>query len=423
MVTHAVADPMPEIAQKHVPELAPWFARAPGRERGHVAIIGAGIAGCATAAALMRRGWSTTLIDRNDDIALGASGNPVGILMPRVTAAPSFESRFSGTAWRFLLRTLDNIGEVGFERCGVLQLADDETDGERLKAIASAAELAGPLTHLSAQEASDFAGCHLGRSALLFPQAGCIDPRALCTALATGARRVFATDVMEVRRAGDGFELAGTYADVVVFANGLGASSFPLAHWLPLAARRGQLTLAQPSATSAHLRCVLSYGGYITPAIHNQHAIGATFDWIDDPTGVQEVVTEDHARNLAELARVAPALMAGRAAHDCEGRAALRCTTPDHLPIVGPLPDQAAYLTDYAQLRHGQHWVRYPAATYHPGMYLLTGLGARGLTEAALAAELLACHITGEPWPLDQDLVTALHPARFLVRDLKRLKG
>ena len=32
-------------------------------------------------------------------------------------------------------------------------------------------------------------------------------------------------------------------------------------------------------------------------------------------------------------------------------------------------------------------------------------------------------HITGEPWPLERDVVTALHPARFLVRDLKRLKA
>ena len=87
------------------------------------------------------------------------------------------------------------------------------------------------------------------------------------------------------------------------------------------------------------------------------------------------------------------------------------------------MPDHAVYRTDYAHLRHGQHWVRYPAATYHPGLYVLTGLGARGLTEAPLAAELLACHITGEPWPLERDVVTALHPARFLVRDLKRLRA
>jgi tRNA 5-methylaminomethyl-2-thiouridine biosynthesis bifunctional protein len=96
--------------------------------------------------------------------------------------------------------------------------------------------------------------------------------------------------------------------------------------------------------------------------------------------------------------------------------------TPDHLPLCGPLPERAAYTRDYAALRHGQHWVHYPSATYVPNVYVLSGLGARGFVTAPLMAELLACHITGDPWPLARDLVTALHPGRFLIRDLKRAK-
>ena len=40
--------------------------------------------------------------------------------------------------------------------------------------------------------------------------------------------------------------------------------------------------------------------------------------------------------------------------------------------------------------------------------------------EAPLAAEVLAAEIAGESWALERDLVTALHPARFIVRGLKR---
>jgi tRNA 5-methylaminomethyl-2-thiouridine biosynthesis bifunctional protein len=39
---------------------------------------------------------------------------------------------------------------------------------------------------------------------------------------------------------------------------------------------------------------------------------------------------------------------------------------------------------------------------------------------APLAAELLACQITGDPLLLEQELVAALHPGRFLIRALKR---
>jgi tRNA 5-methylaminomethyl-2-thiouridine biosynthesis bifunctional protein len=51
-----------------------------------------------------------------------------------------------------------------------------------------------------------------------------------------------------------------------------------------------------------------------------------------------------------------------------------------------------------------------------PGLYLLTGLGSRGLTSAALAGELIAAQIAGAPWPLEADLVDAVDPARLLLR-------
>jgi tRNA 5-methylaminomethyl-2-thiouridine biosynthesis bifunctional protein len=158
----------------------------------------------------------------------------------------------------------------------------------------------------------------------------------------------------------------------------------------------------------------------MTPAHHGAHCIGATFDWVDsdDLNSAPQVAEKDYARNLAELAQVLPDMMPQASA--LTGRAAFRCTTLDHLPIVGPLPQQSTYLRDFAELRHGHPWARYPEAVYQPGLYGLTGLGARGLVAAPLAAEILAAQITGECWPVERDLVTALHPGRFLVRDLKR---
>jgi tRNA 5-methylaminomethyl-2-thiouridine biosynthesis bifunctional protein len=46
---------------------------------------------------------------------------------------------------------------------------------------------------------------------------------------------------------------------------------------------------------------------------------------------------------------------------------------------------------------------------------VLTGLGSRGLTTAALCGELIAAQATGAPWPLEADLVDAIDPARFVV--------
>ena len=84
---------------------------------------------------------------------------------------------------------------------------------------------------------------------------------------------------------------------------------------------------------------------------------------------------------------------------------------------MGPLPDRRRVMSDYAPLRHGQHWVRYPGARYVPGAYVIAGLGAHGLTTAGLCRpSSLACHVTGEPSPVEADLVAALHPGRFIIR-------
>jgi tRNA 5-methylaminomethyl-2-thiouridine biosynthesis bifunctional protein len=167
---------------------------------------------------------------------------------------------------------------------------------------------------------------------------------------------------------------------------------------------------------------VLTYGGYITPAQNGAHSIGATFDWVDaealrtDPP----VHDADHQRNFDELARVLPDLMSGGDQRILSGRAGLRCTTPDHLALAGPVPDYDGFMRDFAELRHGHPWARYSSAAYQPGLYTLTGLGARGLVAGPLAAELVASQIAGEPWPVERDLGTALHAGRFLVRGLKR---
>jgi len=415
--------------------LPPWFAHAPVRHslgRGRAAIIGAGLAGTAAAHALKRRGWTTTLIDRRAEIAEEASGNPVGVLMPRLTAAPSIDGRFYAAAWRTSLDLLEELADQGLalsrDRCGVLQLAVDG-DEERMKAIAEIGGLPEPVAlYVGANEASEIAGYSLPVGGVYFPQGGWLNPRQMCAAMARGAELALNAEVSGVRRAGALWEVLDTQAqvitqaDVVIFANAMNAVSLPELAWLPLAARRGQLSFVAATPRSALLRCVLGYGGYITPVHRGRHCLGATFDWTEDALGAQTVSEEDHQRNTDDLAAALPAFSHGLSPEIVDGRAGIRCTTPDHLPVAGPVPDQAAYLRDFAELRHGHPWARYPSAAYHPGLYVLAGLGARGLTAAPLAAEIVACHITGEPWPVERDIAAALHPGRFLVRDLKRLK-
>jgi tRNA 5-methylaminomethyl-2-thiouridine biosynthesis bifunctional protein len=358
----------------------------------------------------------------------------MAVLMPRLTAGDHLEGRFHAAAWRFALRHLETLSDAGHalerDRCGAIQLAADAGDEERLATIAARGVLPEPyVAALTAAEASEIAGATLPGGGLFFPQGGWLAPGRVCGALASCAGRFIHGEVAALRRADGALQVIASdggviaRADAVILAAAVEVRRLADAAWLPLTARRGQLSLFPATRASARLRTVVAAGGYVTPAARGRHAVGATFDWVSADGAAPEVVAEDHDRNLAGLGPLASQLFGDIDPAAADGRAGLRCMTPDHLPVAGPLPDHAAYLSDYGALRHGQPWRRYPTATYQPGIYVLSGLGARGLVTAPLAAEVVACHITGEPWPLEWDLVAALHPARFLVRDLKRLRA
>jgi len=405
--------------------LAPWYARAPGRTTGQAAIVGAGLAGAHTAAALRRHGWTVTLFDRAATPAAEASGNPRAVVAPRLTAAPSHDGRFYAAAWRFALARMAAAGVSPQD--GSLQLAHDAAEAARSAEIAAAGVLPDDfMAHVDAEAASQIAGLALPAGGLFFPQGGWLDPRALCAALTAEVDMRLKTDVASLTDLGGRWRLKGDHGadlgdfDIVVLANALGATRIAQTAWLPLTGRRGQASFVPATPVSSQLRTTLLYGGYLTPEADGMHALGATFDTVAaDARAINDLRDADHMRNLMDLARVLPHFFTGVDLARVQGYAGVRCVAPDHLPCAGPAPAREAYVDDFAHLRHGHPWAQYPEAR-EQALYVLTALGSRGVVSAPLAAELLAAHVTGAPWPLERDLVAALHPARFLVRELKR---
>ncbi|UEM22129.1 FAD-dependent 5-carboxymethylaminomethyl-2-thiouridine(34) oxidoreductase MnmC [Skermanella mucosa] len=414
----------------------PWFtppppASAPGR----ALVVGGGIAGAAAAAALARRGWRVTLAERRGRIAAEASGNPAGIHMPRLVAGRSPERTFHAEAYLHGLRTLARLGPaVARSACGVLRLATDDRQAERHEAALRTPVLPPEMVRaVGPDEAGELAGIPIRHRALWFPEAGWVDPASFARALLDGTAAVrLNTGIAELVHDGFLWHAAGADgtalepAEAVVLANGLDARAFSQSAWLSLSPRRGQVTVVQATRRSASLRCVISHGGYLLPAREGRHLIGATFDTVEDqvPAAAQEPEATDDTRNLAEAESLFPGLFEG--AGTPMGRASLRAMTADHLPLVGPVVDRDRFVEDFAGLRHGRPERSFAAAVCHPGLWVMAGLGARGLVTAPFAADLLAAQICGGPWPVDPDaasgLMAALHPARFLVRELKRRK-
>lgn len=408
---------------------APWFARPSQPAPRRVVVIGAGVGGCAAARALGRAGCAVVVVDRTGDAGAGASGNPLGMLKPRLTADGGLHGRFHALAYLHARRLLDRLPQeagVWAGARGILSVARDAAERRAMERLAGTL-VATDCQGVEAEEAGQLGG---GITApwggLWFPRAGTIRPAAVCRAL-LGETPLLTGEVAGLHRTPEGVwqvhDPCGTLlaeADAVVLAAGPWVPALWPAAGLPIRCNRGEITLLPEGAAAPPL--TLSFGGYLTPALP-QAVLGATYDRLPkgpETPGWDQPRPESAAHNRAVLAAALPAV-AESLGEAAGARVGLRATIDDHMPMVGPLFREETFRQQFEDLRHGRR--RGAAAApppWEPGLWVLGALGSRGFQTAPLLAETLAALMTGGPLPLERDLLHAVHPARFLVRALKR---
>jgi tRNA 5-methylaminomethyl-2-thiouridine biosynthesis bifunctional protein len=428
--------------RSYSPYPVPWTinsnAKTPANK--HALIIGGGLAGCTSARALAERGWKITLVERHTELAQEASGNPQGVLYAKLSHKNEAQAEFNLSSLQFALQYYracwtNNTVDIGAEnnvnigvQTGVLQLAHCESEQllhQQLREKFSAADKL--VQFVDAERASKIAGIPIKESALYFPQAGWINPRALCASLVNHPhiriiKQCAATELIytdDQWRLRDQPELC---APVAIIANARDAKTFGVTAHLPIKSIRGQITYLPKTAASSALKTVVCSEGYIGPAVGDWHYTGATFNLKEE---TRELRTEDHRTNIDNLRGPLAAVMPEWETVNLEnlsGRVAFRCSLPDYLPAVGPVPNVERMIQDFAPLRKNARAHINSCGTYLPGLYINIGHGSRGLAYTPLCAEILAAQINQEILPLARELTNALNPARFLIRDLIKNK-
>lgn len=368
-----------------------------------IAVLGAGIAGCSAAHALAARGHTVTLIDRHNNTAQETSGNPVGIVYPKLTADASPMGAYHAHAFSFTRGLLAELKLPSWHGCGVTHL--DMDDAEKQKTTQILENNAFPADYAQLCEG----GYHQ-------PMAGFLSPPEFCTRLAAHSNitKHFAASIENIKQVTGGWRILDTVYDAVVIAFGNNSKSFAQTEWLPLQSLRGQITMLKPTAASALLDKVICHEGYITPLQGGLHCIGATFQKEEEAT--PDTRTADDLENLASLNETLP-IFGFNETHIAGSRSGYRATTPDKLPMAGACADYAAYIAANPQVRGGGAVSDTPRLE---GLYISTGFGAHGMTGAPLAGEIIAAEISGDPLPVPADLAERLLPERFILRALKR---
>ncbi|MND76140.1 tRNA 5-methylaminomethyl-2-thiouridine biosynthesis bifunctional protein MnmC [compost metagenome] len=408
----------------------PWFARPP-RPSGprEALVIGGGLAGCATASSLAGRGWRVTLIERHAALAEEASGNPQGVLYLKLSAHGTALSKLVVGGFGYTRRQLEHLqAGVDWSACGVLQLAFDAKEAERQARLVAAfpSDLLRPV---DAGEASQLAGLALEQGGLWYAEAGWVHPPALCRLLASqpGICVLTQHEAFELRRADGQWQAWQDHqllasAPVAVLCTASEVRHFAAAEHLKLKRIRGQISRLPSTSASRALRTVLCAEGYVAPPRAGEHTLGASFNFQRDDLALS---ADEHADNLGMLRQISPALAEALHVDQLDpaaltGRAAFRSTSPDYLPLVGPLVDAPAFNRVYARLAKDASLRIDTPAPWLEGLYVNCGHGSRGLITAPLSGELLAAWLDDEPLPLPRAVAEACHPSRFLLRELIR---
>ena len=401
-----IARPLPDAAPRTV-------ARRAASPSPDAVVLGAGIAGVAAARALAREGLQVLVLDRQPRPAMEATGNPAGLFHGTVNADDGIYARLFRAA--ALVAAGDYAEATAGHAAGLIRV-ETTRDLPAMQALLQRQGLPADLVEaVGAVRASELAGVRLSSPAWFWPGGGWLDAAAWVTRQldAPGLQFQGGADVARLQREDGVWSLHGARGDrlatapIVVLAaagssgalvQGLGHAPWPLRH------SRGQVT--QWAGTHPLLR-PLAGDGYALP-LPGGLLCGATR--ADEAPGDPALRPEDHRENLQRLLNLSG--LAPPEGRPLQGRTAWRLHSDDRLPIAGAMP--------LVQLPEGGRRDQARLLPREAGLFVLTALGARGLTLAPLLGRLLAAQATGAPWPLEQDLADAVDPARWRVRAARR---
>ena len=364
-------------------------------------VIGAGLSGASVAHALARRGWQVQVLERASHSAAGASGLPVGLVVPHISADDSPRSRLSRTGGRLMLQHAQALLAHGAQWS--LSGVHEHRLGDGPDRMHTQAGWIQPGDLVKAWLVHDQISVHYGANAHSINRSG---------------------DTWTINDAAGGLLCE---ADVVVFANAYSARTLleapnmeaHRATTLPLTL--GDLQAVHGTATLGRIPATASLTPE-WPMPHNGHGCfiplpdsgsgmrwlaGSSFEPDTQPTDISlqahrlAPVGTQHTANLQRLAQLLPRVAQALSPQFEDGRvthwSGTRCVTHDRLPLAGPVDAEG-----------------------RNGLWMHVGMGARGLTFSALGAEFIAARIDHEPWPVETSLARSMDAQRLRKRRTAR---
>jgi tRNA 5-methylaminomethyl-2-thiouridine biosynthesis bifunctional protein len=352
-------------------------------------IVGAGIAGCSVAYELKKHTQSILLLDKNPDVANGASGAAGAFLSPLLGKPNSFKDLIT-KALLYSTEFYKKHCSEYIDNCGTTRIPKDEEDRKKFQSY---------IPYMDFEYKKDGDG-------YFFPIASVVDSYGICKFLSQEIETYFDTDVKEIKYEDGLWALNGTFKTKnIIFTTGYETELLKQEYIQirPVWGRRIDIETSTKTPYNYHKSCSLSRSK------NGQVSIGATHH--RDKKEVDEI-----SKNHQELLEKANDIQKLDDVKIIKNYVGARASSFDYFPIIGEVIDLQATLKEFPYLINGTHVQKERFVTYN-NLYIFNGVGGRGFVLSPYLAKLLVESIYSDEY-LDDSLTVN----RLFLRYVKKIK-
>ncbi len=352
-------------------------------------IVGAGITGCSISHFLSEESNSILLLDRNCDLAQGASGAAGAFLSPLLGKSNKFKNLVSEAlkfSTEFYLKNIpDHI-----INCGVVRIPKNNKDREKFNSYK-------PYMDFPYKEEGDGYFFEIGSQ---------VNPYNICKSLAKNVEKKFNYEVGDIKKE-DNYWLINDdiKAKNLILTTGADVSLIKEKYFNIRAVWGQKIDIYSTTCISVnyHKECSVSVSKLNKEKKKNLISIGATHHRFDcdvdvcnhciKTANINQMFTNSYSESTVnsdteKLLKLANDIKTLEDVEVCDIKIGARASSVDYFPMVGKLIDSKTTLDKFPHLENGSH-VKDDMLETIDNLYVVNGVGGRGFVLSPYLAKEL----------------------------------